>query len=176
MIELGPLDELSKLGEVRVRLSRVAHDERRAEDEVGDRPAQALDDFVHALASVPAAHGAEHRVGRVLKRHVDVRQDLLVLREDFDQRVMQYFIKMMKKKNNQDISALVGKVDIRKLEFHGQNDADAAFNDLKQAKDSGAFYYDDAAVVSRDAGGEVHITAAKGSTNVAYIENEEDAQ
>ena len=27
--------------------------------------------------------------------------------------------------NNQDISALVGKVDIRKLEFHGQNDADA---------------------------------------------------
>jgi serine protein kinase len=27
--------------------------------------------------------------------------------------------------NNQDISSLVGKVDIRKLEFHGQNDADA---------------------------------------------------
>ncbi len=27
--------------------------------------------------------------------------------------------------NNQDISALVGKVDIRQLEFHGQNDADA---------------------------------------------------
>ncbi len=27
--------------------------------------------------------------------------------------------------NNQDISALVGKVDIRKLEFYGQNDADA---------------------------------------------------
>ncbi len=27
--------------------------------------------------------------------------------------------------NNQDISALVGKVDIRKLEFFGQNDADA---------------------------------------------------
>jgi serine protein kinase len=27
--------------------------------------------------------------------------------------------------NNQDISALVGKVDIRKLEVHGQNDADA---------------------------------------------------
>jgi serine protein kinase len=27
--------------------------------------------------------------------------------------------------NNQDISALVGKVDIRKLEFHGQSDADA---------------------------------------------------
>jgi serine protein kinase len=27
--------------------------------------------------------------------------------------------------NNQDISSLVGKVDIRKLEYHGQNDADA---------------------------------------------------
>jgi serine protein kinase len=27
--------------------------------------------------------------------------------------------------NNQDISSLVGKVDIRKLEFHGQHDADA---------------------------------------------------
>jgi serine protein kinase len=27
--------------------------------------------------------------------------------------------------NNQDISSLVGKVDIRKLEFHGQSDADA---------------------------------------------------
>ncbi len=27
--------------------------------------------------------------------------------------------------NNQDISSLVGKVDIRKLEFHGQNDPDA---------------------------------------------------
>jgi serine protein kinase len=27
--------------------------------------------------------------------------------------------------NNQDVSSLVGKVDIRKLEFHGQNDADA---------------------------------------------------
>ena len=29
--------------------------------------------------------------------------------------------------NNQDISALVGKVDIRKLEFFGQNDPDAYF-------------------------------------------------
>lgn len=42
--------------------------------------------------------------------------------------------------------------------YTGQNDADEAFDDLKQAKDSGSFYYDDAAVVSRDADGKVHIT------------------
>lgn len=41
--------------------------------------------------------------------------------------------------------------------YTGQNDADQAFNDLKQAKDAGAFYYDDAAVVSRDADGKVDI-------------------
>jgi len=41
--------------------------------------------------------------------------------------------------------------------YTGQNDADASFNDLKQAKDDGTFYYDDAAVVSRDADGKVDI-------------------
>ena len=33
-----------------------------------------------------------------------------------------------------------------------------AFGDLKQAKDNGTFYYDDAAVVSRDADGKVTST------------------
>jgi uncharacterized membrane protein len=42
--------------------------------------------------------------------------------------------------------------------YTGQNDADAAFNDLKQAKDNGTFYYDDVAVVSRGADGKVNIT------------------
>ena len=42
--------------------------------------------------------------------------------------------------------------------YTGQNDADEAFSNLKDAKNSGEFYYDDAAVVSRDAGGEVNIT------------------
>lgn len=37
------------------------------------------------------------------------------------------------------------------------NAADGAYDSLKQAKNDGAFYYDDAAVVSRDAGGQVHI-------------------
>lgn len=41
--------------------------------------------------------------------------------------------------------------------YTGPNDADQAFNSLKQARDAGSFYYDDAAVVSRDAGGTVDI-------------------
>jgi len=41
--------------------------------------------------------------------------------------------------------------------YTGQNDADATFNAMKQAKDNGTFYYDDAAVVSRDASGNVDI-------------------
>jgi uncharacterized membrane protein len=35
--------------------------------------------------------------------------------------------------------------------------ADGALDALKQARSDGAFYFDDAAVVRRDAGGEVHI-------------------
>jgi uncharacterized membrane protein len=42
--------------------------------------------------------------------------------------------------------------------YTGENDAGEAFDALKQAKDYGLFYYDDAAVVSRDAGGKVNIT------------------
>jgi len=42
--------------------------------------------------------------------------------------------------------------------YRGQNDADQAFGGLQQAKDDGVFYYDDAAVISRDADGEVNIT------------------
>lgn len=42
--------------------------------------------------------------------------------------------------------------------YTGQHDADAAFNDLKQAKDNGTFYYDDVAVVSRGDDGKVNIT------------------
>lgn len=41
--------------------------------------------------------------------------------------------------------------------YTGRSDADEAFESLKQAKDSGSFYYDDAAVISRDADGEVNI-------------------
>jgi len=41
--------------------------------------------------------------------------------------------------------------------YTGQNDADEAFENLKVAKDYGQFYYDDAAVVSRDADGKVSI-------------------
>ena len=41
--------------------------------------------------------------------------------------------------------------------YTGQNDADEAFEGLKQAKDDGSFYYDDAAVMSRDADGKVSI-------------------
>ena len=41
--------------------------------------------------------------------------------------------------------------------YTGQGDADVTFNAMKQAKDNGTFYYDDAAVVSRDAGGNVDI-------------------
>ena len=33
--------------------------------------------------------------------------------------------------------------------YTGQNDADSSFNDLKQAKDDGTFYYDDAGNVTR---------------------------
>ena len=35
--------------------------------------------------------------------------------------------------------------------YAGENAADDTFDDMKQAKDAGTFYYDDAAVVSRDA-------------------------
>jgi uncharacterized membrane protein len=42
--------------------------------------------------------------------------------------------------------------------YTDENAADDALSALKQAKDAGAFYYDDAAVVRRDAGGEVHIS------------------
>jgi uncharacterized membrane protein len=42
--------------------------------------------------------------------------------------------------------------------YTSENAAGQAFENLKQAKDSGLFYYDDAAVVSRDADGKVNIT------------------
>lgn len=41
--------------------------------------------------------------------------------------------------------------------YTDESAAEAAFNNLKQAKNSGRFYYDDAAVVTRDSGGEVDI-------------------
>ena len=41
--------------------------------------------------------------------------------------------------------------------YAGENAAAETFEDMKQARDDGTFYYDDAAVVSRDSGGEVHI-------------------
>ena len=42
--------------------------------------------------------------------------------------------------------------------YTGQNDAEQAFDNLKQAKHDGVFYYDDVAVVSCDADGKVNIT------------------
>jgi uncharacterized membrane protein len=41
--------------------------------------------------------------------------------------------------------------------YTGENDAGEAFENLKQAKDNGLFYYDDAAVVSRGSDGKVSI-------------------
>ena len=41
--------------------------------------------------------------------------------------------------------------------YAGENAADDTFDDMKQAKDAGTFYYDDAAVVSRDDSGKVDI-------------------
>ena len=91
MIELGPFNEASKLLEVGFGFARVSDDERGSKDEIGNRAAQALDHLVHALATVSAPHGAKHRIRRVLKRHVDVRENLLVLRDDFDERVAERF-------------------------------------------------------------------------------------
>jgi uncharacterized membrane protein len=42
--------------------------------------------------------------------------------------------------------------------YTSENAAGQAFENLKQAKDNGLFYYDDAAVLSRDADGKVDIT------------------
>lgn len=41
--------------------------------------------------------------------------------------------------------------------YTGENDADSAMDALKQAKSDGDIYYDDAAVIRRDASGDVHI-------------------
>jgi uncharacterized membrane protein len=41
--------------------------------------------------------------------------------------------------------------------YTGEGDADNAMDAIKQARSDGAAYYDDAAVIRRDAGGEVHI-------------------
>ncbi len=64
-------------------------DEGAPKHEIRDRVAQPLDDFVHPVAAVTAPHGPQHVVGSVLKRHVDVGEDFLVLGEDLDQPVGQ---------------------------------------------------------------------------------------
>ena len=51
--------------------------------------AQSLDDAPLAVLAVAAAHALEHRVRRVLQRHVDVRHDARVLREELDERVVE---------------------------------------------------------------------------------------
>jgi len=56
-----------------------------------------------------------------------------------------------------DSDQAVAGVGLLVAGYTGQSDADAAFNAMKQAKDNGTFYYDDAAVVSRDADGNVDI-------------------
>jgi serine protein kinase len=57
--------------------------------------------------------GGDIRKFRVVKRHPSILKQIAVAKtEPGDE-------------NNQDISALVGKIDIRKLEHYGQNDADA---------------------------------------------------
>ena len=50
-----------------------------------------------------------------------------------------------------------GAVGLLIAAYASGDNADAVLDDLKQAKHDGAIYYDDAALVSRDAGGEVHI-------------------
>ena len=45
----------------------------------GTALAQALDDALLPVLAVAAAHALEHRVGRVLQRHVDVRHDARVV-------------------------------------------------------------------------------------------------
>ena len=89
VIELGPLDEATKLLEVRFGLARMAHDEGRAKHHVSDRAAQPFDHLVHPLATMAAPHCAEHRIGGVLKRHVDVGKNLVVAGEHIDQRISQ---------------------------------------------------------------------------------------
>ncbi len=67
----------------------MSNDERGAKYEVGNGPAQPFDDLVHSVAAVSAAHHTQHLVGCMLQRHVDVREDLLVLRQYLDQWVAQ---------------------------------------------------------------------------------------
>jgi hypothetical protein len=74
-IELGPLHEVAELLELLVGLAGVAHDERGAEREAGDARAEIAHDLAEARAAVAAPHAAEHAVGRVLQRHVDVGHD-----------------------------------------------------------------------------------------------------
>ncbi len=89
MIELGPFHEAPELVEIVLRFTGMADDEGRSKHEVRNRSAQALHDFVHALPTVPATHRLQHCVRSMLKRHVDIRQHLIVLREDLDERVGQ---------------------------------------------------------------------------------------
>ena len=81
--------DASRLVEVGLRLARVPHDEGGAEGEAGHALAEALDHAPLPVPPVAASHAFEHRVGGVLKRHVDVGDHPRVVRQELDERVVE---------------------------------------------------------------------------------------
>ena len=71
--------EFDELFELLVGLSRKTGDHRRAEYKLRDRLPHHRNHFDGRLTRHSARHALEHRVARMLERHVDVGQDPLGL-------------------------------------------------------------------------------------------------
>jgi hypothetical protein len=69
-------DEVLEHLEVLVGLAREADDERRPQRDVGEPPADPIEDPLLSRPTDAAPHRLEHRPRRVLERHVEVAADL----------------------------------------------------------------------------------------------------
>src|SRR5205823_662485 len=86
-LELRPAHEVAKLAKLVFRFAGMTDDERRSKHQRRDPASQPLDELAKALASVSTTHAAEHGVGCMLERHVDVRQDTRMMPEKLDEAV-----------------------------------------------------------------------------------------
>jgi hypothetical protein len=84
VVELHLAHEVEQRPELRVGLARIAHDEGRAHGQIGQLLSRVGHQPARHLDIAGAAHGAQHVVVGVLDRHVEVRQQLLVLGNHVD--------------------------------------------------------------------------------------------
>src|SRR5262245_3440456 len=97
------LDEFDKLLKVGVGFAGEAGDKGGSQSQIGNARAEAGKQVFGFGASDAAAHAAEHGVAGMLKRNVDVGEDLVAVGNRIDERV----------------------VDVHRIEVHQANPLDA---------------------------------------------------